>query len=209
MQQLILFPAFLAAIAGLSACTGANFPDKLPDAHSGDAAQDGTITGDFTEEGLALTAAAQPTAVVKAALEAVVPGLLYTSESDYPFQILVLPSASKPMTTKLNIQNKLAPVYVLRPETMPLAQRSVETLTLAALFKNYIHRQDWWEDNNRADQPKFQKLYDILRFQLAHVHVYRVGPKTPWGLQPDIDIFIEGTTADGDLIVLWTVSIET
>ena len=45
--------------------------------------------------------------------------------------------------------------------------------------------------------------------QLSYLHVYRVGPKTPWGLSPDIDVFIVGTTVDGDVIVLWTVSIET
>lgn len=151
----------------------------------------------------------QPTAVVKAALEEAVQGLLFTSESDYSFQVLVLPGAGRPLVTKLNIKKKIAPFYVQRPETMPLAQRAVETRTLAALFKSYVHAQDWWGDFEKARAPGFKTLKSIVDTQLRHVHVYRVGPKTPWGLSPDIDVFIAGTTADGDVIVLWTVAIET
>ena len=151
----------------------------------------------------------QPTAVVKAALDAAVQGLLYTSESDYPFQVLVLPGAARPHVTAYNLNQKLAPVYVLRPGTLPLAQRKVQAMTLAALFKPYVQAQDWWGDFEQQRAPQWKKLRHILETQLSYVHVYRVGPKTPWGLSPDIDVFIVGTTADDDLIALWTVSIET
>jgi hypothetical protein len=151
----------------------------------------------------------QPTAVVKAALDDAAQDLLYTSESDYPFQVLVLPGAGQPHVTAYNVKQKLAPVYVQRPETLPLAQRKVESKTLATLFKPYVQAQDWWGDFEKERAPKFKKLRHILETQLSYLHVYRVGPKTPWGLSPDIDVFIVGTTADNDLIVLWTVSIET
>ncbi len=158
---------------------------------------------------LANLAQPQTTAIVKAALDEAVQGLLFTSESDYPFQVFVLPGAGRPHVSTTNIKKKVAAFYVQRPETMPLAQRSVETRTLAALFKYYVHSQDWWGDFEKQRAPQFKKLKAILDAQLSHVHVYRVGPKTPWGLSPDIDVFIEGTTAEGDVIVLWTVSIET
>ena len=151
----------------------------------------------------------QPTAVVKAALESAVQGLLYTSESDYPFQVFVLPGAGAPHVTAWNNKQKVAPIYVARPETLPLDKRAVEARTLATLFKNYVVPQDWWGDDEKARAPKFQQLKKLLTSQLRYVHVYRVGPKTPWGLSPDIDVFIVGTTAQGDLVVLWTVAIET
>lgn len=151
----------------------------------------------------------QPTAVVKAALEQAVQGLLYTSESDYPFQVFVLPGAGQPHVTAYNVKQKLAAIYVQRPETLPLAQRKVQSETLAGLFKNYVHAQDWWGDFEKARAPGFKTLKQIIESQLSYVHVYRIGPKTPWGLSPDIDVFILGTSAGGDVVGLWTVSIET
>ncbi len=151
----------------------------------------------------------QPTAVVKAALDAAVQGLLYTSESDYPFQVFVVPGGGAPHATAYNIKQKVAPFYVQRPDTLPLAKRAVQSRTLASLLKNYVVPQDWWSDFEQARAPQFQKLKKLITSQLSYVHVYRVGPKTPWGLSPDIDVFIVGTTATGDLLVLWTVAIET
>lgn len=159
--------------------------------------------------GLADLKQQQPTAVVKAALDTAVQGLLYTSESDYPFQVFVLPGAGAPHVTAWNIKQKVAPIYVQRPDTLPLAKRAVEAKTLAALFKPYVVAQDWWGDAEKARAPQFLALKKLIAAQLRYVHVYRVGPKTPWGLSPDIDVFIVGTTAQGDLVVLWTVAIET
>ena len=150
-----------------------------------------------------------PTAALKLALEAAVQGLWYTSESDYPFQVFALPGGGTPHATAWNIRDKVAPIYVPRPDTLPLAQRKVESVSLTTLLKNYVTPQDWWGDAEKARAPAFQKFKKLLTSQLTYLHVYRVGPKTPWGLSPDIDVFIVGTTAAGDLIVVWTVAIET
>ncbi len=214
----LLVPALLAVLA---ACTTA--PSADPDARSPDTPQTDAAADAPPTPAAALLAAPMteplrqaetiahrlPTTGVQAALDAAVQGLLYTSESDYPFGVFVLPGAGTPHVTAYTIKQKVAPFYVQRPQSLPLAQRAVESLTLTALFKPYVEPQDWWGDFEKARAPLFQKLKKIMTSQLSYLHVYRVGPKTPWGLSPDIDVFIVGTTVDGDVIVLWTVSIET
>ncbi len=201
---------FLLLPALLAACTTTAYP--AADAGATDAAAvDAAPSFAVALPALTATTVAHraPTATVQAELAAAASGLLYTSESDYPLQVFVLPGAGTPHVTAWNIKAKVAPIYVQRPQTLPLAQRAVESLTLTKLLQPYVEPQDWWGDFEKARAPQFQKLKKILTSQLSYLHVYRVGPKTPWGLSPDIDVFIVGTTVEGDLIVVATVAIET
>lgn len=46
--------------------------------------------------------------------------------------------------------------------------------------------------------------------RLIDVKAFRIGPADPYnGLSPDVDIFLVGGTDEGDLVGVWTVSIET
>ncbi len=145
-----------------------------------------------------------------AALTADVSGLWYTSESDYPLLVWQIPSPSSTTLTIANVESVLASAYVARPDTLALADRAVEASTMSSMFDRYTVPQDWWEDTNRADAPKWQALRAVFDDQLESVTVWRFGRADRYsGLSGDIDVFVVGVTADGDLVGFSTVSIET
>ena len=147
---------------------------------------------------------------LKALLDVAVIGLLYTSESDYPFVVIVVPGAATTPITTDNVKDRVAPVYVPRPDSMSLQDRIVEERTLDDVFEYYITPQDWWTDYEKDRYPRFQALYDILKNQVHDIKVFRVGPYDQYnGMSPDIDVFFVGASDEGDLVGLWTVSIET
>jgi hypothetical protein len=150
------------------------------------------------------------TEAIRAKLEAAVIDLTYPSESDFPFVVVVVPGAWHSPVTKDNVKDVIAPVYVPRPDDMPLAERTVETTTIDDVMGRLITPEDWWTDYEKDLQPKYQALYDILTKDVHGVEAFRIGPYNEWmGLSPDIDIFLIGGSDEGDLIGVWTVSIET
>jgi hypothetical protein len=144
-----------------------------------------------------------------AALSADVPGMWFTSESDYPLLVWQIAAPSTTTLTSTNVKTVLASAYVAHGGTA-FASRSVESTTLSALFDRYTVPQDWWDDTNRADAPKWQAVRDVFETQLESVTVWRFGRRDSLGtLVGDIDIFVVGVTADGGLVGISTVSIET
>jgi hypothetical protein len=144
------------------------------------------------------------------ALTAATPGLYYTSESDFPLIVEVVPHPGVTTATVDNIKSLIAANYVARPEEPTLADRAVEPITIAALFDRYTVPQDWWEENNTADQPKWAALRTVYDSGLVGSTVFRFGPKDQFGrLYGSIDVYIVGFSAEGDLVVMKTIAVET
>lgn len=136
-------------------------------------------------------------------------GLWHTSESDYPFVVVRVPGAGAAAVTADNVKALIAGVYVARPDEPTLAERAVEVTTLAAFFDRYTVPQDWWEDSQKADQPKWQALRKVLESELVDVQVFRFGERSGTWLMGAIDVYILGRTVDGELVGLSTISVET
>jgi len=153
------------------------------------------------------------TSAAVSTLTAATPGLLFPSESDFPLTVFVIPGGGSTPVTADNIKSLLASDYANRPDEPTLDQRVVETWTIPTLFDRFTIPQDWWEDNNRADQPKWQQIRDVYEHGLSKSQVFRLGAQETVGanhwLVGSIDVFVVGTSAEGDLVVIETISVET
>jgi DNA uptake protein ComE-like DNA-binding protein len=149
------------------------------------------------------------TSAATAALTAAADGLLFTSESDYPLEVFTV--AGAPAITTANAKTVLASVYVARADEIGLAARPMEQVTIAQTLDRYTVPEDWWEDNNRDDAPRWQALRAIFDDDLEGATVFRFGEHvSSYGvISGAIDVFIVGYTADGDLVGVRTISIET
>jgi len=143
-------------------------------------------------------------------LRSIVDGLLWTSESDFPFEVFVIPGRGRPPPTRDDVKYRIAPVYRQRPDTMPLADRAVEVTTVDDVLQPRLWpRSDWGAEDRRVGR-RLEDLREVLVEELHGAQVFRIGPGDPYqGLSPDIDVFFVGASDDGDLVGVATVSIET
>jgi len=138
-------------------------------------------------------------------------GLWYTSESDYPLTPFTVVGAGYDPVTLANAKVKLGSVYVNRPGEATLLQRSVEQRTIADVLDRYTVPQFWWDPTNVADAVQWSQLRAIFDTQLTDVTVIRFGEVLGGGpnMLGAIDVFILGVTADGDIVGVKTISVET
>jgi hypothetical protein len=124
----------------------------------------------------------------RARLEQAAQGLLYTSESDYPFDYVSLPGAGAAVT----------------PEQFAAlvgkAGQPAQEIDLERFFARHIDRVDAADGPSMALVPRYQALKAALA-GLGSVRVFRVGSVT-------IDCYVVGATPAG-LQGLHTVSVET
>jgi hypothetical protein len=115
--------------------------------------------------------------------------LLWSSESDYPFEVVTwdrgLDLNSTALFSKLATPND-----------------SIETLTLTDLFAPVLSVDDWYESDELALVNRYTDLLHAIESNLSDVEVFRVG-------EVEIAIYIVGKTPSGDLIGLKTYAIET
>ncbi|MBM4397931.1 MAG: hypothetical protein FJ087_19875 [Deltaproteobacteria bacterium] len=70
--------------------------------------------------------------------------------------------------------------------------------------------EEWWTAYEYGLAPRYEALYEILTDQTQGAKGFRIGSYDEWmGMSPDIDVFLFGGSAEGDLVGVWTVSIET
>jgi hypothetical protein len=136
-------------------------------------------------------------------LEPAVDGLFHTSESDYPFEVVLVEGAGQSPISESNIKERIASIYVARPGEPTLAAREVEVISLSAFFDRYTVPQSWWEPSQHEAAPRFQAVRGILAGDLVDAKVFRLGSSG------SIDIYIVGRSSDGHLVGLWTISVET
>ena len=69
--------------------------------------------------------------------------------------------------------------------------------------------QDWWNDYNKMVAAQYTEIRAMLATKLVDIQVFRLGELSGDVLQGAVDIYVLGATPDGDVVGMWTVSIET
>jgi Nuclease A inhibitor-like protein len=116
-------------------------------------------------------------------------GMLYTSESDYPFDVFSWKT------------NTLTPEQVLietkHPENTP-----VQVWELDKFFAPALEQKDWHGPKEKEIVAQYQHLLHTLQATLSDLQVYRVG-------EIELDVYIVGKTPEGSLAGLSTKVVET
>ena len=146
-------------------------------------------------------------------------GLLFTSESDYSMTIFQLPTVSS-TTQKITVEN--AKSIFLSTTNMPASIDSihrqdwttsiaVEETSLDWFFRRYTEVQEWWEQSQLAELPRWKHLESIIKQVMLDALVFRIGQASDCGLYGSIDVFIIGRCQiDPSMWVgLHTISVET
>lgn len=141
------------------------------------------------------------------ALEMAVAGVTYPSESDYPWVVVAFADAAP--VSEANVKDVIAGVYVPHEGEAPLVDRAIEQRTLAQLMDPLTVPQDWWDDYNKMVAAQYTEIRAVLETRLVDIQVFRLGELSGDVLQGAIDIYVLGATPDGDVVGMWTVSIET
>jgi hypothetical protein len=114
--------------------------------------------------------------------------LVWTSESDYPFEVLTW-----------NQDTELQPTALFKdlpPDT------AIETTTLQDFFAPALQTEDWYGEEELATVDRYQKLIETIGSNLSDVVVFRVG-------KIEIAVYVVGKTLDRDLVGLKTQVVET
>jgi len=148
---------------------------------------------------LAPLAAAAPTrdpaeraAATRQRLERAATGLLYTSESDFPFTYVALPAAAHAPLTEATFR---AAAGV--PVDSPVEQRTIDEF-----FARHIERVDPSDAAAVALVPRYRRLREVLRTSVRGATVFRVG-------QIAIRCYIVGVDHRGHVVGLVTTAVET
>jgi Nuclease A inhibitor-like protein len=115
--------------------------------------------------------------------------LLWSSESDYPFEIV-----SWELGIELTPSDLFSNIYD--------TDLAIESITLTDLFEPVLTIEDWYEQAELDLVDRYTNLLDSINNNLAEVQVFRVG-------EVEIDIYIIGKTPTGDIVGLKTRSVET
>ena len=116
-------------------------------------------------------------------------GLLWLSESDYPFETVYWENID-------DINAKLLELTDCTPET------KIEIRELDSFFKRITEEKEWYDDEEMAECKRYQTLVNLLKTHLSDIKVYRVG-------ETEINVYILGKTKSGALAGLSTISVET
>jgi hypothetical protein len=113
--------------------------------------------------------------------------LVWTSESDYPFEIVAWGK-----DTELN------PTALFK---LP-ADTAIQKIAIQDFFAPALQTEDWYGEEELATVDRYQKLLDAIGSNLSDVIVFRVG-------EIEITVYIVGKTLDRDLVGLKTQVVET
>jgi Nuclease A inhibitor-like protein len=123
--------------------------------------------------------------------------LLWSSESDYPFEIVTWPQGTELTPTALFGKSPAA--VGVQPT---VGNRQIETMTVTDLFASVLTIEDWYEAEELAQVNRYTDLLHAIESNLVDPQVFRVG-------EVEIAIYIVGKTPDGDLVGLKTHVVET
>lgn len=124
-------------------------------------------------------------------LERATEGLLFMSESDYPFEIVRPESFSEEETPRA--LRRLAG----EAEDAPVETRSVEDF-----FGVAAAEAEWKSAEALETARRYQALLSLLKENLTDVRVYRIGTI-------NIPVYIVGRSSEGNLLGLSTRVVET
>lgn len=125
-------------------------------------------------------------------------GLLWMSESEYPFEPFLWESVEGLTADKLLQQVGKSP-------DTPVRVTDIDNFFSNAIClqqRSAIASQDWYDDKQREEAKKCRHLLETLKTNLTNTKVYCVG-------KVEIDVYIVGKTPDGDLAGVSTMVVET
>lgn len=117
--------------------------------------------------------------------------LLWSSEADYPFEVICWDTDAVPLSA-----HQLLDCIGQSIET------PVETESLEQFFGSAVTEQDWHDAAETARVEQYRQLVKLLQENLIEPRVYRVG-------KVDIEVYILGRTEDGEIVGLSTKVVET
>ncbi len=129
---------------------------------------------------------------LRARLERVSAGLLYTSESDYPFTWFLAAGPFSPPLSEPTVRSALG----------ASPGEPVQVISLDEFFARHIERVDRQDGVAMALVPRYVRLRETLRHSLVGTKVYRVGTIRT-------RCYAVGLDRHGHLVGLSTISIET
>ena len=130
---------------------------------------------------------------LKTDIEAAAEGLLYTSESDRPFDWFELPGGAAGWPYG---------VGEFARRIGAAAGGQVEERTLDRFFKPHIETVDPLDTRAIEIRPRYEALKQLLASRLREVRVFRVG-------RIEIDTYAVGDDGRGNLAGVRTVAVET
>ena len=116
-------------------------------------------------------------------------GLLWLSESDYPFETVLMENVD-------DIESKLLEL------TDSSADTKIEVRELDNFFDRVTEEKDWYNDEEMLICRRYQELVKLLKTHLTDIKVYRVG-------EIEVNCYILGKTESGSVAGLSTISVET
>jgi Nuclease A inhibitor-like protein len=125
-------------------------------------------------------------AILKQASE----GLLFISESEYPFLVFLWSDIS-PVTPEKVVQ-----------QTDHSPDTPIKVIEVDDFFRVATKEEDWHSPSEQETVKKFQNLVQVIKANLSNPQVYRLGSK-------EADVYILGTTPSSDLAGLSTKIVET
>ena len=115
-------------------------------------------------------------------------GLLWHSESDYPFETIYWENVDDINTKLLQVTD--------------CSDKKIEVRELDSFFKRVTKEEDWYEQEEMAECKRYQALVKLLQTYLTDIKVYRVG-------SCEVNVYILGKTEKNAIAGLSTISIET
>lgn len=115
-------------------------------------------------------------------------GLLFMSESDYPFEIV-------------SWDEEITPEF-LRQQAGAEPEAPVEEQSVADFFSVAAGEQEWKAESAIATAKQYQALIKLINDNLADVRVYRVG-------RINLAVYVAGRSTSGKTIGVSTRIVET
>ena len=131
-----------------------------------------------------------PTPAIVRSLQKATNGLLFLSESDYPFDVLYWRNpGGSPSAARI--------AALMGEDATVVEERSID-----AFFNGAATPQDWHSPEDLATVRRYQELVTLLKSKLRKLTVYRFGTI-------QIHAYVVGVTSAGNWVALKTTQIET
>ena len=121
-------------------------------------------------------------------LEAACKDLLWRSEADYPFEVVVLTAKADNVLTVIK-------------EGYP-GDTHMVSISLDDFFGQSTQERAWFDSRELALVQRYRNLYDLLEATLENLQVYRIG-------RVEMDVYLVGETEDQQVVGVKTKIVET
>lgn len=120
--------------------------------------------------------------------------MIYISESDYPLEVVCWEAGE--------LQGASSLARFLQEQAGLDADASAEEVDFEAFFVPLTEEQDWFGDDERADQARYIRLKALLKAHLQDLRVLKFG-------EIEKTLYIVGRTPEGAACGVRTISVET